>query len=67
ESFRRVCVGGKDAGPIGRLPQKERWHWLVAPRSTMLQTGPVHAGLCDDPDRALEHLLDTMVRVKPAP
>jgi hypothetical protein len=33
----------------------------------MLQTGPVHAGLCDDPDRALEHLLDTMVRVKPAP
>ncbi|MCY1046486.1 DUF3037 domain-containing protein [Corallococcus sp. bb12-1] len=66
ESFRRVCAGGKDAGPIGRLPQKERWHWLVAPRSTMLQTGPVHVGLCDDPDRSLEHLLDTMVRVKPA-
>lgn len=68
ESFRRVCEGGKDAGPIGRLPQKDRWHWLVAPRSTIIQTGPVHSGLCKGPGHeprlALEHLLDTVVRVK---
>lgn len=58
----RVCAGGPEAGPIGQLPQKERWHWLVAPRSTMLQTSPVHSGLCEDPGLALEHLMDTMVR-----
>lgn len=67
DSFRRVCEGGKHAGPIGQLPQKERWHWLVAPRSTILQTGPVHSGLSQEPQQALEHLLDTMVRVKRAP
>ncbi|MCE9669146.1 DUF3037 domain-containing protein [Myxococcus stipitatus] len=65
ESFRRVSEGGKGAGPIGQLPQKERWHWLVAPRSTILQTGPVHSGLCQgEPRAAVEHLLDTVVRVK---
>ncbi|HZI12456.1 MAG TPA: DUF3037 domain-containing protein [Myxococcus sp.] len=71
ESFRRVCEGGKESGPIGRLPQKERWHWLVAPRSTVIQTGPVHSGLCreprPEPAQALEHLLDTVVRVKRTP
>jgi DUF3037 family protein len=61
-SIPRLCAGGKAAGPIGQLPQKERFHWLVAPRSTMLQTGPVHSGLCEDPAKALEHLLDRMVR-----
>ncbi|MBJ6760180.1 DUF3037 domain-containing protein [Myxococcaceae bacterium JPH2] len=64
ESFLRVSAGGRNAGPIGQLPQKERWHWLVAPRSTIIQTGPVHAGLCETPDKALEHLLDRVVRVK---
>ncbi|WP_338871301.1 DUF3037 domain-containing protein [Myxococcus stipitatus] len=66
ESFRRVSEGGKSAGPIGQLPQKERWHWLVAPRSTILQTGPVHSGLSQEPQKALEHLMDTVVRVKHA-
>ncbi len=65
-SIPRVCAGGKAAGPIGQLPQKERFHWLVAPRSTMLQTGPVHSGLCEDPAAALEHLMDRLVRT-PAP
>jgi hypothetical protein len=59
----RVCAGGVDAGPIGQLPQKERWHWLVAPRSTILQTSPVHSGLCEDQIRALEHLMDSMVHL----
>jgi hypothetical protein len=65
ESIPRLCMGGKLAGPIGQLPQKERFHWLVAPRSTMIQTGPVHSGLCEDPTKALEHLLQQMVRPPP--
>lgn len=57
-----ICAGGKGAGPIGQLSQRERFHWLVAPRSTILQTSPAHAGCCTDPRAALERLLDTMVR-----
>jgi hypothetical protein len=59
----RVCAGGEGAGPIGRLSSRERFHWLVAPRSTVLQVSPVHSGLCDDPERELEHLLERMVRL----
>jgi len=58
----RIAAGGPDAGPIGKLSRRERWHWLVAPRSTIIQVSPVHAGLCQDPARALEHLLARMVR-----
>jgi len=57
-----ICAGGEPAGPIGRLSQRERFHWLVAPRSTIIQTSPVHIGRCKDPAAVLEHLLDTMVR-----
>ena len=57
-----VCEGGPAAGPIGLLSMAERFHWLVAPRSTLVQPSPVHCGLCDDPASELEHLLDTMVR-----
>jgi hypothetical protein len=63
EAIPRICAGGRPAGPIGQLPQKERWHWLVAPRSTIIQTSPVHSGLCEDPAQALEHLMDRMVRL----
>ena len=59
----RLCAGGPGSGPIGRLPQRERFHWLVAPRSTVLQLGPVHSGLCDDPARELQHLFDRLVRI----
>jgi len=62
ESIQRICEGGLDAGPIGRLSQAERFHWLVSPRSTVIQLSPVHVGLCDQPEAALEHLLQTMVR-----
>jgi Protein of unknown function (DUF3037) len=61
-SIPTVCAGGEQAGPIGRLSQRERFHWLVAPRSTIIQTSPVHAGCCKDPAAVLERLLDTMVR-----
>lgn len=60
----RVCRGGAEAGPIGALSQKERWHWLVAPRSTVLQLSPVHSGLCEHPEETLERLMDAMVRVR---
>ena len=63
EAIPHLCAGGRKAGPIGQLPQKERWHWLVAPRSTIIQTSPVHSGLCEDPAKALEHLMGTMVRL----
>ncbi len=59
----RICEGGPAAGPIGKLSQAERFHWLVAPRSTVVQTSAVHSGLCSDPVAALEHLVATMVRL----
>jgi len=58
----RIAAGGEGSGPIGRLTLRERFHWLVAPRSTVIQVSPVHSGLCDDPERALEVLMDRMVR-----
>jgi Protein of unknown function (DUF3037) len=57
-----ICTGGKQAGPIGQLSQRERFHWLSATRSTIIQISPVHTGLCKNPTAALGHLLDTMVR-----
>ena len=57
-----ICVGGAQAGPIGQLSQRERFYWLTAPRSTIIQTSPVHTGRCQNPTALLEHLLDTMVR-----
>lgn len=58
----RICRGGESAGAIGKLPARERFHWLVAPRSTIVQTSPVHSGRCAEPEQALERLLDRMVR-----
>jgi hypothetical protein len=55
----QICQG---ASSIGQLSQAERFHWLVAPRSTIIQVSPVHSGLCHDPAAVLEHLLATMVR-----
>jgi Protein of unknown function (DUF3037) len=56
-----VCAGGAAAGPIGSLTPRERWRWLVSPRSTVLQTSAPHAGLCEVPERSLEHLLESLV------
>ncbi len=57
-----ICTGGEGAGPIGRLSARERFHWLVAPRSTIVQTSPVHTGRCTEMNAAIEHLLGQMVR-----
>ena len=56
-----ICAGGEQAGSIGRLSQSERFHWLVSPRSTIIQTSPVHSGLCSDPAATLEKLFKQMV------
>jgi hypothetical protein len=60
-----ICRGGPESGPIGGLPKRERYHWPVAPRSTVIQMSPSHAGQCTEPEKALEHLLESMVRVTP--
>lgn len=61
EAARAVCAGGSAAGFVGRLPMRERFGWLTAPRSTVVQTSPVHTGLTDDPQSELERLLRTLV------
>jgi hypothetical protein len=67
-AFAAICAGGENAGPIGRLPPRERFHWLTAPRSTVIQTSPVHTGRCHDPVAVIERLLDAMVRApRPGP
>ncbi len=57
-----VAAGDPRGGPIAALPRSERFHWLVAPRSTIVQTSPVHSGLCDDPAATLERLVRALVR-----
>lgn len=57
-----ICAGGPAAGALGTLSQRERFHWLTAPRSAVIQTSAVHAGRCEDPLSALEHLVQRMVR-----
>ena len=59
EAIPRICEGG---GPIGQLTKRERWHWLVSTRSTILQTSAPHSGLGDDPEASLERLLEKVVR-----
>ena len=62
EMIPRVCRGGLDAGPIAGLPKRARFHWLVSPRSTVIQVSPVHTGRTADPAATLERLLERMVR-----
>ena len=57
-----ICAGGADAGEIGKLSPRERFHWLVAPRSTIVQTSPVHTGRCGDLDATLDNLMHKMIR-----
>jgi hypothetical protein len=62
EVIPRVCRGGKEAGPIGELAQRARFHWLVAPRSTVIQMSPVHSGVHHDLDAAMRLLMEKLVR-----
>jgi Protein of unknown function (DUF3037) len=61
ETLERVAAGDPDAGPIARLDPSERFNWLVAPASTVVQPSPVHTGLCEDAERMLEHLFARLV------
>ena len=57
-----ICRGGEAAGPIGRLTPRERFHWLIAPRSAVIQVSPAHTGRCENPEALLARLVETMVR-----
>ncbi len=57
-----IAAGDPKGGPIAALPRSERFHWLVAPRSAIIQPSAVHTGICDDPEAALEKLLARLVR-----
>ncbi|MEP6535608.1 MAG: DUF3037 domain-containing protein [Bryobacteraceae bacterium] len=61
EAFPKICDGDAGAGPIAKLSARERFHWLVAPRSTMIQISAVHSGLCESPDAVLEEMFRQMV------
>jgi hypothetical protein len=61
-----IAAGQADGGPIAQLPAPDRFHWLVAPRSTILQPSAVHSGLCEDPAQALERLFERMVAPLPS-
>jgi hypothetical protein len=57
----RICAGGVEGGPFSQQSQAERFHWLVSPRSTIVQVSPVHCGLCTDPQAALDDLFERLV------
>jgi hypothetical protein len=60
-----ICAGGKVAGSLQHLSLRERFDWLVAPRSTAIQTSPVHSGRCEgELDQVMERLMNRMVRVR---
>jgi hypothetical protein len=56
EAVRRICEGDLAAGPIAKLSQRERFHWIISPRSTIIQPAPVHTGVCDGMDGLLDRL-----------
>ena len=60
-SCEAICAGDVTAGPMALAPPSERFHWLTAPRSDVLQSSPVHEGICDDPRRALDRLFEEYV------
>jgi hypothetical protein len=63
-SFSIICAGGPDSGPIGQLSKRERFDWLVAPRSTIIQCSAVHSGRCIDAGDTLDALVGRMVRAR---
>jgi hypothetical protein len=64
-SFAAIAAGRPEGGPLAALPPPERFHWLTAPRSTVIQTSPAHEGTTADPAATLDDLLATFVRLPP--
>jgi hypothetical protein len=60
-SCQAICAGDPAAGPLALIPTSERFHWLTAPRSDVIQSSPVHGGIAEDPERALEELFEKYV------
>lgn len=60
-AFQHVCKGDASGGPIAKLPVASRFRWLTAARSTIVQTSPVHPGLCEDPKEMLQRLMKELV------
>jgi len=60
-SFEQICAGSAEGGAIGKLPAAERFRWLTATRSTVVQASKVHPGLCTDPAEMLEKLYTQLV------
>jgi hypothetical protein len=60
-TYEGICAGNPAAGPVAMEPPSERFHWLTAPRSDVLQTSPIHEGISDEPGQALEALYQTYV------
>jgi hypothetical protein len=58
----RICAGDVKAGEIALLPMRERFHWLVSPRSSMMQTSPVHTGICSEEDGRFGELVERLFR-----
>lgn len=63
EAVRRICEGDPEAGPIATLSQRERFHWITAPRSTIIQSSPIHTGVCDETDALLDRLVERFLGV----
>jgi hypothetical protein len=61
-AIERIAAGDPSAGPIAKLSIAERFHWLTAPSSTVIQPSEVHTGLCEDPAAELDHLFERLVR-----
>lgn len=63
DAVRAICDGDPAAGPLALIPTSERFHWLTSPRSDVIQSSPVHEGLCGEPADTLDELFETFVRV----
>jgi hypothetical protein len=63
DAVRRICEGDPEGGPIARLSQRERFHWIISPRSTIIQPSPVHTGVCDGTDGLLDRLAKQFLEV----
>ena len=60
-SLEAICAGDESAGPVALGPTSERFHWITAPRSDVIQCSPVHEGVAADPEQALDELFDSYV------
>ncbi len=64
EAIPKIAAGDPSAGPIAKLSLRERFHWLVSPRSTIIQVSPVHSGICEEPENTVEKLADRLLGTK---